>query len=163
MADDLAESAQTRLEAMVAASTPPSLTSEEITDLLVFGARPDSAGHAPDDDDWAGAWDLYASAGEGWRWKAGKISSAFEFSEDQQSFKKDQMFDHCMAMASAYDMRAGTSIFGTTPTTAISGITSATMGHPKTTVVTLRDGRPIFIEKDTILDEDQAVPWIANS
>lgn len=216
--------ARARLERMVAATVPPTLSSDEITDLLVIGRRASANGLSFEDDtpwvasmalavgdyvvptvrtgfrylvtvsdgaaglveptwpttdgttvtldgitystDETGAWvptyDLNAAAAEGWRWKAGKIANAFEASADQQTFKRDQQFEHCMKMAAMFEAKAaGGELFGSINPPAV-GFGSMKLATTRRTLGTSLDGRPIIIEAP-VEDEDQAVPWVANS
>lgn len=52
---------------------------------------------------WGGEWDLQRAAAEGWRWKAGKCSSRFNFSSDVNNFQRSQTFEHCIKMAKEYE------------------------------------------------------------
>lgn len=56
-------------------------------------------------DLWVGAYDLYAAAAEGWRWKAGKVASEYNFATDSQRFDRAQQYAHCLEMAAAYARR----------------------------------------------------------
>lgn len=114
------------------------------------------------DGAWSPAYDLYFAAAEGWRWKAGKISDAYDFSEDQQTFDRSQLVKHCMDMAAKYDALAGTSIYGGGVDSSRS-LVSAKFEPRTGRVVSGRYKRPIFAEYDESGDEDQAIPWIANS
>lgn len=115
-----------------------------------------------DEGVWTPAYDLYAAAAEGWRWKAGKISDAFDFSEDQQSFERSKQVEHCMKMAQYYDARAGTSIYGAGVETSFRSITSSKMKRDRTMMGIGLHGRPMFGEV-VQEDEDQRLPWVANS
>jgi len=98
-----AVSALARLRSMTASSTDPVLTEEEL-DLLLEGCRlEDSEGVAPGGTDWIGTYDLSRAAAEGWRWKAGKAASRYQFaSEGVGSFNRNQVVEACERMAKMY-------------------------------------------------------------
>ena len=97
--------ATARLERMTASTVDPTLTDDEITDLLTAAARVDTDGLAPTDDDWTGTWDLNFAAAEGWRWKAGKVAERFAANLDGANLARQQIFEHCLAMATNYSRR----------------------------------------------------------
>lgn len=215
--------ARTRLERMVASTTPPTLSAAEIDDLMVLARRlgpsgvdpdsetewtanmalavgdyvvpPDRSGirylitasdgaagltepswpasgasvtidgvtyEGDDTDVWTPTYDLYAAAAEGWRWKAGKIADAYDFSTDQQSFERSQKVEHCMKMAAFYDARAGTSIYGAGVDTSGKALVSARMTRDRRVLGLGHYRRPMFGDAPES-DEDQKIPWIANS
>lgn len=215
--------ARTRLERMVASSTPPTLSPDEINDLMALARRPGPSGIDPDtetewvagmalavgdyvvppdrsgvrylitvsggtagatepswpasgasvtidgvtyegtdEEVWTPTYDLYAAAAEGWRWKAGKIANAFDFSTDQQSFDKSNIFDHCQKMAAFYDARAGTSIYGAGVETSGKTLVSARMSRDRRMLGLGRGRLPILGDAPEV-DEDQAIPWVGNS
>lgn len=96
-------SALVLLETMVAASTEPTLTDDELMSLIAMARRPDVYGALPSDTEWVPTWNLAAGAAEAWRWKAGKASAHFDFSTDNQSFERSQIWDHCMQQAARFD------------------------------------------------------------
>jgi len=117
------EAAQTRLEAMTSASVDPTLTSAELVELLAMAARPDVDGLFPSDVDWTGTWDLAFAAAEGWRWKAGKVSERFAASLDGAGLQRQQLHQHCLAMATRYDRRVvGTAQIGNYPPVSIDDV-----------------------------------------
>lgn len=94
--------ARRHLERMTAADVEPTLSEEEITDLLELSKRADSEDRAPSDDDWVETFDLDAGAAEGWRTKAGKAAPRFGVSLDGDSLQRQQIYSHCMTQAAAY-------------------------------------------------------------
>lgn len=86
--------AEARLKSMTAWNVDPTLTQAEITGLL---ADFKIVYRVPD------LWDLDAAAAEGWRWKAGKVTDRFDFQSDVSNFSRDQVIQHCLAMADRYD------------------------------------------------------------
>lgn len=91
-----------RLERMTAASEEPVLSSEELTDLLNLSKTVDSWGVAPGEDGWSPSWDLNRGAAEGWRWKAAKVASRFQFTTDGASYHREQVMQHCERMSLTY-------------------------------------------------------------
>ena len=106
-------SARVRLEAMTAASVEPTLTEDELDQLLDMARRPDVFGALPSDTDWEPTWNLDYAAAVGWHWKAGKVTANFDFSTDGQSFQRSQVWQHCDAMRRYYARRGG---LGSIPT-----------------------------------------------
>lgn len=104
--------ARARLEAMVAASSEPTLSDAEVDDLVDLAKRADSEGRAPSDVAWVPTWDLNSAASEGWQRKAGKVVANFRFSSDGQSFDRHQVFEMCERRAADYAMR----VVGSVPT-----------------------------------------------
>jgi hypothetical protein len=102
--------AAARLERMCLAGEDPSLTADDIADLLGVSARPDEDGYTRLDDEWTPTWDLNAGAAEGWLRKAGIASARFNFAEDGQRFDRAQIFQHCEAQRRIYADRAMGSI-----------------------------------------------------
>jgi len=93
------------LKAMCAADTAPVLSDAELELLLGSVLIVDSAGLGPSDSDYTPTWDLNRAAAEAWRWKAGKVSGAFDFQADGASYSRSQMLDMCNRMAAQYQRR----------------------------------------------------------
>lgn len=114
------------------------------------------------DGAWTPTYDLYAAAAEGWRWKAGKIADAFDFSTDQQNFQRSQKVAQMMKMAEFYDARAGTSVYGAGVETAKRGIVSGRMERDRRMLgIGARQG--VLFGDAPVEDEDQKIPWVGNS
>lgn len=94
--------ARARLERMTQASRFPTLTADEVDELVELARRPDLDGNLPDAPGWAGAFDLNASAAEGWRWKAAKVAGDESVTADGATFGADT-YKGCLAMAAQYD------------------------------------------------------------
>lgn len=56
---------------------------------------------------WNPTYDLERAAAEGWRWKAGKAASRYNFASDNAQFDRGQVYTHCEAMANIYAKKAG--------------------------------------------------------
>src|SRR5688500_13247756 len=51
---------------------------------------------------WAPTWDLNDAVARGWELKAGKAAEDFEFTTDGQTFRRQQLIDHCERMAAIH-------------------------------------------------------------
>ena len=94
-----------RLGRMTAASEEPILSSEELEDLLALSRVSDSSGRTPSETGWSPTWDLNRGAAEGWRWKAAKVSSRFQFIADGSAFHREQVMQNCERMSMLYRRR----------------------------------------------------------
>ena len=99
--------ARVQLERMTAHDTPPALTETEVVDLVEQARVHDPAGLNPDDEGWTPTYNLQRAAKTGWEWKAARASGNFAFAADGERFDRDQVYEHCMAMARHYS-RTGT-------------------------------------------------------
>lgn len=54
---------------------------------------------------WAPTWDLDAAAARGWETKAGLAAEDFEFTTDAQTFRRQQVIDHCERKAAQHRRR----------------------------------------------------------
>lgn len=102
--------AQARLERMTDSASEPVLSAEDIADLLAISSVVDSAGLGPADAGYTPTWDLNRGAAEGWRRKAGRLATHFDFSTDSQSFHRSQAVDACERMAAQYKRKIAASI-----------------------------------------------------
>lgn len=93
---------ETRLKSMTQWDQDPVLDQDDIDDLLEQARVPDPAGVAIDDPAWDETLDLNYAASKGWELKAAKVANRFRFEEDNQVFHRNQIFDHCEAMAKRY-------------------------------------------------------------
>ena len=94
--------ARDRLGRMIAADVDPTLTIDELSDLVAIARREDSEGRAPSDDDWEPTFDLNAAAAEGWRWKAGRSVPRYAVTLDTESLQRHQVYAHCISQADIY-------------------------------------------------------------
>jgi hypothetical protein len=93
------------LAAKTSANTDPGLDETELNVLLRSHAVVDRYGIRPDERGWEPTYSLDAAAAEGWRWKAAKVADRFAFSSDAGSFQRDQVHQHCIAMAQHYSSK----------------------------------------------------------
>lgn len=87
---------------MTDAAAEPELTEADLEDLLGVAARADKTGLYRGDDGWQPTWDVNAAAAEGWRRKAGRAATKFNFAEDSQRFDRSQIFQHCKQQELTY-------------------------------------------------------------
>jgi hypothetical protein len=55
---------------------------------------------------WFGSWNLNHAAAEGWRRKAGKAASGYQFADMGKSLSRQQIFEQCLKMSSHYAQKA---------------------------------------------------------
>jgi hypothetical protein len=55
---------------------------------------------------WFGSWDLNLAACEGWRRKAAKASSGYQFTDQGKSLNRNQIFEQCLKMSREYAKKA---------------------------------------------------------
>lgn len=94
--------ARARLEAMVAKTSEPTLSDEEVDELVTLARRPDQYGTDVNVTGWVETWDLNAAAAEGWRRKAGKVAGEFDFSIGAGSYSRSQAYAMCLDQAKTY-------------------------------------------------------------
>lgn len=99
------EEALARLGRMVASDVDPTLSEDELADLLVMAKVADGEGLAPSDDDWEPTFNLIGAAAEGWRWKAGKSVPRFGVSLDGETLNRHHVYAHCLKQADSYARR----------------------------------------------------------
>lgn len=91
-----------RLKMMVAWDIVPTLTEGELAQLLLQNRIPDADGYEPQDAAYTDTYDLNQAAVDGWRLKAGKVSSIFSFSNGVETFNRQQIYDHCIKQVREY-------------------------------------------------------------
>lgn len=94
--------ARVRLSRMIAASTRPVVSPEEVDVLLDQFRTTDDDGRLVSDPDWHATWALNRAAAEGWRWKAAAVAADFNFSADDASYSKGDVMAKCLEMANKY-------------------------------------------------------------
>jgi len=90
------------LERITDSAVEPTLTTDDLDDLVGVAARADETGLYRGDTGWEPTWDVNAAAAEGWRRKAGKAATKFNFAEDSQRFDRSQIYQHCERQAETY-------------------------------------------------------------
>jgi hypothetical protein len=94
--------AKARVRLKCQASAEPTLTDQEIDDLLAIYAYADADGRAPDDAAWIGTWDLPEVYRQGWLLKAAKVVGDVTYSADGAQYSQSDMHRHCLEQANRY-------------------------------------------------------------
>lgn len=102
--------ARSQLERMTAAADEPKLLTGDITQLLSMSALADGDGRPPSDLAWEPNWDLNRGAAEGWRWKAAKLATKFDFDADGGRYSRSQMLQMCLDMAMQYQRKIAATV-----------------------------------------------------
>lgn len=87
---------------MTASASVPTLSDDDIDDLLTQFSIVDADGLKPSDDDWTPTYNLRAAAAEGWRSKAAKAAELQSTDLDGDRMSADQVFEHCKDMIKIY-------------------------------------------------------------
>ncbi len=99
-ADDLL--ARSRIARLTDAASHPELHRDDLDELVRLARRPDPNGVPPSDTAWAPTYDINAAVAAGWEIKAGRVAGDFGWAEDGQMFRREQIYQHCMAMVRHY-------------------------------------------------------------
>ncbi len=91
-----------RLRVMMDAASDPTLSDDELSDLLAQRSLPDAEGHAPGAPDWVPTYAFEDAAAAGWTLKAGKLTGRTDIADEAAQVKRSQAWDHCIAMAKFY-------------------------------------------------------------
>ena len=94
--------ALTRLTSMVAATSRPVLSTEQVNALLDATVIPDASNLLVTDPSYVPTWDLNMAAAEGWRWKAAAVAGDFTFSADGASYDKGSVMANCLMMEAKF-------------------------------------------------------------
>lgn len=92
-----------RLRKLIAEPTTDNYSDEDLETVIERYPIDDSEGNEPTDSDWVASYDLFLSASEVWVEKAATLTSAgaYDFTADDGSFKRSQMYDQYIKMANA--------------------------------------------------------------
>lgn len=92
-----------RLRKLIAEPTTDNYSDADLEDVIERYPIDDSEGNEPTDEDWVASYDLFLSASEVWVEKAATLTAAgaYDFTADDGSFKRSQMYDQYMKMANA--------------------------------------------------------------
>lgn len=93
-----------RIKLKCQAASEPTLSDQEVSDILDAYAEVDITGLPPDDPAWVGTWDLAACYRQGWLIKAGKVASDVDYDVDGAKYSQSQMAALCMKQADAYSL-----------------------------------------------------------
>lgn len=91
-----------KLRTNVQPGVHPTLTEQELADLLVSNALPDGNGNIPYAPGWVANWDIRKASREGWLLKAAKAVPSVNFAGDGAQGSLSDIHAHCMAMANRY-------------------------------------------------------------
>lgn len=80
-----------RLRRLSAEPTTTTYSDASLTTILERYPLYDDEGVAPDETDWAGAWDVFLAAADVWEEKAAAVVGSYDFSADGSSFSRSQM------------------------------------------------------------------------
>jgi hypothetical protein len=97
-----------KLKQMTAWDIDPTLSEDELNDLLGAAAVEDSAGHSPIDVAWTPAYDLNTAAAAGWLIKAARAAATVD--EPTAGAVTSKVFDNCCAMARMYAAKRTASV-----------------------------------------------------
>lgn len=89
-----------KLKQLTAWDAEPTLTEDELTELLAATALEDAAGLAPLHEEWTPTYDLNAAASQGWLIKAARAAALVD--EPTAGVVTSKIFDNCRAMARIY-------------------------------------------------------------
>lgn len=75
----------------------PTLTTDELRQIVAAAASVDAGGLAPTADDWTATYSLvgcYSAIADGYEIKYAKAANRFSFTTDGQTFTRNQQLDH---------------------------------------------------------------------
>lgn len=104
------EQATAQISLLLQPDCEPSLTTAEVSAIVDWSARPDSAGNLPTDDAWTPTYDVYAGVSLGWKIKAAKAAGNYQFRDDALELRRDQIHAQCMKMAAEYSSMTGDTV-----------------------------------------------------
>lgn len=87
---------------MIASDIEPTVSDDEVDELLADAAICDAAGLHPGDDGWTPTYDLKAAACAGWLIKAARASVLTEVDPPGSGIMTSKVFDNCRMMARFY-------------------------------------------------------------
>lgn len=87
-----------RLKIRCAWQSEPTLSQDEITEILAMHQTADENGVSPGDPDYIPTWNLRAATREGWTWKMGKAAELQSTDLDGDRMSANQIFEHCERM-----------------------------------------------------------------
>ena len=89
-----------KLKQLTAWDIEPTLTEDDLTELLHTASLEDANGLAPLNEEWTPTYDLNAAASQGWLLKAAKAASMTD--EPTAGIVTSKIFDNCRSMARIY-------------------------------------------------------------
>jgi hypothetical protein len=103
--ETMSETAKDKLKKMIAWDTDPTVTDDEVDELLGQSSVADSLGNAPSVVDWAPTYDLDSAAAAGWLIKAARAAALVEVDPPGSGLFTSKVFDNCRAMARLYSRK----------------------------------------------------------
>lgn len=99
-----------KLSRMTAACSEPTLSTEELEDLLYQFRVADSDGYVPGDAEYVTTYSLRSAAREGWKIKAARAAEMISTDLDGDRMSANQLFEHCERMVRRYSGTASVSV-----------------------------------------------------
>jgi hypothetical protein len=96
------ETAQEKLKKMTASDVAPTLTDDEIDEILIPCCLVDAAGNTPTAIGWTPTYDLNAAAATGWMIKAARAAATVEVDPPGSGLFTSKVFENCRAMGRIY-------------------------------------------------------------
>ena len=96
------EAARAQLAVLIAKTSQPVVTDEEIDVLLDGARRPDANGLVYGDDDYSPTWNLNAAAAAAWSLKAGRCADLVDMSVGDLRMSNSKLFEHCNTKAAEF-------------------------------------------------------------
>jgi len=93
---------------MTAWDNEPTLTEDDLGELLAAAALQDINGLAPANEEWTPTYDLNAAAVAGWLIKAARVAATVD--EPTAGVVTSKVFDNCRSMARIYAARRKVSV-----------------------------------------------------
>ena len=97
-----------KLKLLTSWDAEPSLTEDDLGELLAATSLEDANGLAPINEEWTPTYDLNAAAAQGWLIKAGRAAATIDTPESGPATSK--IFDNCRRMARIYAAKRNTSM-----------------------------------------------------
>ena len=97
-----------KLKQMTAWDSDPTLSEDDLNNLLGGAALEDAAGLAPLNEEWTPTYDLNAAAVAGWLTKAGRAAATVD--EPTAGIVTSKVFDNCRLMARIYASKRNRSV-----------------------------------------------------
>lgn len=94
--------------------TEPTLTTDELDQILASCAIKDSAGNLPSDTDWTPTYDLPSAISSGWLVKAAKVAAKIDTTVGSVKESLSQKYEHCIAMSERWKKSGNISSISTT-------------------------------------------------
>lgn len=97
-----------KLKQITAWDIEPTLTEDDLNELLAVAALEDAEGLTPVNEEWTPTYDLNTAAAQGWLIKAGRAAATVDTPEAGMVTSK--VFDNCRSMARIYSTKRNASV-----------------------------------------------------